>query len=117
MIQHIVIVGLIGYVLTTLLLHTDGPLDIFLRFRVYVGLDLPVMGVEPVTYVRDGNPTSFVAKLLACYWCTTTWMCLVTAVGYILLGNAPWMKLVFIWLASIGISSLAYTLYTRGGHE
>lgn len=59
---RVLIVGLGAWRLGSLLVHEDGPWDVFERIRRFVGL-------------RPGEEIEGMwAKLLACMWCCTPWV-------------------------------------------
>jgi len=51
---------------TSLVIDEDGPLDIFLRFRNFVG----------VKFDEFSKPygENFLSSLLSCFWCSSVWV-------------------------------------------
>lgn len=62
--MQVVIVGLAGWRLASLLVHEDGPFGIFLRIRTAAGVPEGVDIIE-----------GFWALLLSCVMCTSVWTC------------------------------------------
>jgi len=52
--------------LSYMLTQEAGPSDVFLRFRVWAGVDQDVTGTI--------YGTSFLGDVLACFWCTSVWV-------------------------------------------
>lgn len=69
--------------------YTDGPDDIFLKFRGWVG----VSGDDAL---RD----TFLAKLFACWLCYTTWLCLFASIYAVLVYTLSVFSLPLLWLGS-----------------
>jgi|WetSurSiteA1Bulk_404760.scaffolds.fasta_scaffold322008_1 hypothetical protein len=114
MIQAIVIIGFSAFALTFMLQETDGPGDIFLRVRLYLGTELPIYDEEKeIGTLKEGKPSGFLAKLYGCYWCLSTWWCFLLTVGYIFIGYAKLVDILYVWFAAIGVSALVRSLYLR----
>lgn len=61
-----VVVALAVWRVSSLLVNEEGPLDIFVRLRKFVG----------VKYDEFSQPygTNFISKLFACVWCMSIWL-------------------------------------------
>lgn len=99
-ILHAQSLGALGYMLR----YTDGPGDIFRKFRISVGI-LPLIkddGSED-EMVMD----TFFAKWYACHWCFTTWYALFStfSIAYMTdYWNVIW--LLTVWLSLVMIACL-----------
>ncbi len=108
MLEHIIINGLVVFVVAYMLHHLDGPLDVFLKIRKLVGIiDVPVLNddgnvVDRVREVAD-KP---LAKLVACFWCLSTWVSLASTILYGLAVHLSWWQYPILWLASTAISGI-----------
>lgn len=72
--------GLASWRLTYMLIEDDGPLDVFAKFRKFVG----------VTYDEHGYPvpkTSF-SKGLMCFYCQSIWWGFIFGLSYVFLREA-----------------------------
>jgi len=106
-----VIVGLCSFAITYMLKYTDGPFDAFAKLRVLVGLELPVIEDGIVTaYLETEGYGNFFAKLFACFWCLTTWICLFVVIGYILLVYNNVKAFPFLWFGGVGLSGFLHGL-------
>lgn len=74
----ILLISVANWRISNMIQREDGPFDIFVRLREFVGLtkveDLPLN--EQLLYpedefIHDGN---FFAKLLECIWCLSVWV-------------------------------------------
>jgi hypothetical protein len=52
--------------LTSLIVNEEGPFDIFVKLRTYIGIETNAYGVS------GGN--NMIAKALTCIWCTSLWV-------------------------------------------
>lgn len=57
-----IVCGLAGWRIASLLVHEDGPFEVFRRFREHFGLD------EDTVELRG-----FWMQLLSCVWCCSVW--------------------------------------------
>lgn len=73
--------------LASLLVVEDGPFDMFLLFRLKAG----------ILYDQNGEPfgTSWFSDGLACLWCVSVWVGLVTGIAYWLWPDVKWVLLPF----------------------
>jgi hypothetical protein len=109
----ILYVGLSTFTVVYLVKFTDGPFDIFYRFKKFIGLIIPLYDdgeTSVVSYIEDDDPSGFVAQVVRCFWCFSTWISFVLSIAYILLVNKSVYVFPFLWLASIGISGFIHTL-------
>jgi hypothetical protein len=60
----LVVAVLATWRLSALLVLEDGPFDVFLNFRMFVGV---------YALGDDMRPKTFLGKLLECVWCTSVW--------------------------------------------
>lgn len=75
MIEAIVVCGLAGWRLASLLVDEDGPWAIFARLRHQAGADAPEVH-------------GLVAEILTCVWCASIWT---TTAMLLLWIAAPWL--------------------------
>lgn len=103
--------GLSIYAVIKMLQDTDGPFDIFLRFRVWVGVDVKMITVDDPYgfYIKDPNPDGFWAKLFSCKYCLSVWLAFLLWLGYISTGYIA----LWIILAPIGMAYLLFELDTH----
>lgn len=59
---RVLVCGLCGWRLASLLVTEDGPFDVFRRIRLRFGLDEDTMLID-----------GFWMKLLSCVWCCSVW--------------------------------------------
>lgn len=116
------LVGLIAFAVTTMVKYTDGPLDIFLRVRVLVRLEIPVAHPIPALakkgitlgYKEDEDPVGFFAKLFHCYWCLTSWISILfTYLLFVVMRSDSLSLFFFVWFAAIGVSGFLHS-YSEG---
>lgn len=89
------ILALATWRVSSLLANEDGPYNVFGRLRNYAG----------VYYDDHSNAQgkNELARMLICLWCSSTWIGLVLAAGYWLLGDSiVWFSLPFA-LSTIAI--------------
>jgi hypothetical protein len=60
MIEHVILAGLAGWRISSLLNWEPGPFDVFGKVRSAAG-------------IRPGEITGELAKLIVCPWCLTVW--------------------------------------------
>jgi hypothetical protein len=112
--MEIVYVGLSTFAIVYLVKYTDGPFDVFARFRRHIGLDIP--DYSPITeigaayYIEDDEPTGFFALLVKCFWCFSTWVALSLSLAYILLIGSQWQLFPFLWFSSITVSGCLHVV-------
>lgn len=85
---------------TYIIRYTDGPFDIFLKFRSYIGINTIEENGEYIEEVSG----STLAKLVECPWCLATWIAFVFALLYCNMFGYDYF--VFAWLYPIGFSGL-----------
>ena len=102
---------------TTFTLHyTDGPGDLFIKFRSFlIGLDkerpLPPYDSEgnEVHIVEEmTSEEGFFQKLLSCFWCSSFWVALIIVGCYYLLYGYSIKSFPFVLAASIGVSGFLH---------
>jgi hypothetical protein len=81
-----IVLSLAVWRLSSLLVHEDGPFDIFLRFRHLTGV-----GYDEWSNVFGSNEVS---RVLTCLWCTSVWVGIALAVLYYLFREPV------VWVAS-----------------
>lgn len=92
------------FAITYMIRFTDGPGDIFLRFRKLVGFTYIDRGDEIVEVVDD----KFLPKLVECFWCFGTWI----ALCVVLLNT--FVPFIVQWFAIIGIAGAVYMWLDNG---
>ena len=121
MIQAIVVVGLASFYVTYTVKYLEGPFGLYHKILLLTGNLLPVYGDdgEVVRYVDASieDTDRFITKVVDCFWCLTTWVCLVVTIIY---GSAMGMsiaQLFLVWLASAGLSSWLFERIPNGTSE
>ena len=77
---QLAILGLAIWRLSSLFANEAGPLDIFLRFRLYIGVKI---GENGLNYATKPFP-----KLVICVWCSSVWFAIAIALLFYLLPDA-----------------------------
>lgn len=108
MLADCVVVGVCVFAIAYLIRYTDGPFDIFYRFRKRIGVYLEEWDGDVYSgEVEDPDPDKFLAKLVSCFWCLSTWVSLgVTSLYVILYGDSHIFP--FMWLFAIGLSGVLH---------
>jgi hypothetical protein len=104
-------VGLSTFTIVYLVKYTDGPFDIFYRFRKFIKLEIPMYdssGTSVLSYIEDDDPNGFFALLVKCFWCFSTWVALFLSVAYILLVNKQYVTFPFLWFSAIAVSGILH---------
>jgi hypothetical protein len=100
-----IILALAVWRLSSLLVHEEGPFDIFLSLRHRAG----------VAYTEYSNRIgkNEIARALVCLWCTSVWVGIVVVLLYVILGD------LVVWLASPFALSAGAILVEQvvGGNE
>lgn len=121
MIQAIVVVGLASFYVTYTVRYLEGPFGAYHRILSWLGIHrVPVLDdIEHVVdYVEEyENMDSFITKLVRCFWCLTTWICLAFTVIYGLLVAMSVEQLFLVWLASAGLSGWLFERVPDGTSE
>jgi hypothetical protein len=102
MLADVAVVGLSTFGLAYILRYTDGPFNLFVKFRGALGLRRVSVYDENgdiVDYVEESDDRFF-AKLIGCFWCLSTWISLVLS----LLIMIPLLQLPLVWFGALGIS-------------
>ena len=89
--------------ITYLIRYTDGPFNIFIVFRLWMGIKKIYTGVDE--FFEDIGH-GFFAKLFSCFWCISTWVSLLL----VLIFNGLDFVL---WFACIGISGFMHEIIVR----
>lgn len=98
------LVGASTFAIVVMLQELDGPFDILLKFRGFVG----IYYVDSKKVVED----SVFAKLFSCPWCLSVWISLpILVMLYIIIGrDVPIALFPFLWASSISVSVTFYAL-------
>lgn len=62
MLEQAILIGIAAWRITALLSYEQGPFDIFVRFRKFLGFD-HTFG-KPISW-----PDTFLANIISCVWC------------------------------------------------
>lgn len=112
MIEAITATGLITFAITYLLKDTNGPNDMFLRLRLAAGIRFaPVWGDhDNVVDTMEEASSSFLSKVIICWWCFSTWIALFTSILYtlVILNYHFWSAIPFIWFGAIAIAGIIH---------
>jgi hypothetical protein len=96
-IGDLVVISLVVFTLTVLLKDTEGPFDLFQKFKnILVG--------------SEGHERAFFIKLFSCPWCLGTWISAVVTLLYCITSKSTFPTFIAYWLASIGITGLLYAM-------
>lgn len=124
MIQAIVVIGLASLYLTYTVRYLEGPFGIYHWVMSKCGIHWMPMydsNGDFVSYVehtfRSHEKLSFITKLVLCYWCFTTWVCLAVTIIYVSLSSLNFGQGVFVWLASAGLSGWLFERIPDGTSE
>ncbi len=121
MIQAIVVVGLASFYITYTVKYLEGPFGLCHKILSLTGNLLPVYGDdgEVVRYVDASIETTnrFITKVVDCFWCFTTWICLAVTIIYGLVIGMSIAQLFLVWLASAGLSSWLFERISDGTSE
>ena len=99
-----IILGLAVWRLSSLLVHEDGPLDIFLWFRHWAGV-----GYDEYSNIVGKNELS---RALICLWCTSVWVGIALTLLYTLFREPV------VWLsAPLALSTVAVIVERIVGGE
>lgn len=95
--------------LTWLIRYTDGPLDIFLRFRKFVGIDyIPEYDGDSIVHIHE-QPIPHhlpLARLVGCFWCLSVWLSL--PVVLLVNGKASARETLSLMIGSVGIAGFLH---------
>lgn len=118
MIEDIIVCGLASFAVTYMIKYTDGPFNIFQKFRFWIGLDIPVVLIhDEIVYEEDRDSNRLFAKVVKCFWCFTTWISAAFVIGYIFIGYNVLQSFPFLWFASIAVSGVIYELLNLFNEE
>ncbi len=110
MIEAIAVVGLFTFGICYLVRYTDGPLNMFARFRGKLGIrSLSVLDNNGnITDYIEESDDSFFAKLISCFWCFSTWISFAGTIIYFFIGHYTLLAFPFIWFGAVGISGTVH---------
>lgn len=121
MIQAIIVVGLTSFYITYVVKYLEGPFGLCHKILSLTGNLLPVYDDDgEVTRYVDADAASTdrsITKVVDCFWCFTTWICLATTIIYGLVMGMSIAKLLLVWLASSGLSSWLFERISDGTSE
>ena len=121
MIQAIVVVGLASFYITYTVKYLEGPFGLYHKILLLTGNLLPVYDDdgEVVRYVEASVETTnrFITKVVDCFWCLTTWVCLAVTIIYGLVTGMSIAQSFLVWLASAGLSSWLFERISDGTSE
>lgn len=69
---RVLLVILATWRITSLVVREDGPLDVFIKLRVKLGIRYNESGVA--------YGTNVISRGLSCFWCTSVWVSFATAI-------------------------------------
>ena len=108
----IFLIGFASFGIVYIIKFTDGPFDVFCVFRRLIKLEIPLLAANGsvVDWYTDEEPETFIAKLVACFWCTTVWVSLIFTMIYFAVSVlSPWL-LILYWFGSVGLSGFLYEI-------
>ena len=107
---------------TYLIHYTDGPGDVFFRFRDWL---MRVKETEERVYPAPGQEVyitrtvtvdeeSFFYKLFNCFWCSSTWSAIIiVGLYYVVMGYQIW-TFPFVALGTLGVSGFLGEILSDG---
>lgn len=95
--------------LTYILRYTNGPFDVFLEWRKFMGLVYIAVTNDSgrISEYLESVPDKFAAKLVNCFWCLSTWVAMILAAIVVLLPGAFSLWLIAVF-ASVGLSGFIH---------
>ena len=109
----LIVLHLSVFGLTYLLRYFEGPFDVLLHFRKACGIQyLPVLDEdgnlvniieEPIT-----RQHGWLARLVGCHWCLTTWVSIVAVVLYVWAAATDIMFVPFLIFSCTAVSGLLH---------
>lgn len=114
MVEAIAAVGLFTFGLCYLVKYTNGPWNVFVKFRVMLGTHrVPVLeGKEVIVDYIEESDGSFFGDWIDCWWCFSTWIAGIVALVYCLIFvGISWMALVafpFTWFGAVGVAGVIH---------
>lgn len=109
MLIDVVLLGLAVFSITYMIRRTDGPFDLFVKLREFVGIhhaeeyeDEVYIGVVEVV------DNTFMARLFSCYWCLSLWVSLVCLLIWNILPD------VILLFSIIGVAGLLNGIISYG---
>jgi len=98
-----ILIGLATFAITYLVQCTDGPFNIFNKFRLIAGIRTETYNKgTPGEYAIEVVDDKFFAKLVSCWWCMSTWVALVLTLVTL---SHP-----VAWPAAIGLAGLMHKI-------
>jgi hypothetical protein len=118
MMTAVIVVGLASFYITYTVRYLEGPFGLHHKVLSLIGVIQPVYDNDNdvVSYV-EVEPDRFITKLVSCFWCVTTWVCLAVTVVYGLCCSLSTGQLAFVWLASSGLSGYLHERSLDGESE
>ena len=112
MITAVVVVGLASLYITYTVRHLEGPFGSYHKILSLAGVIQPIYGNdgELLNYI-EVTSDRFIAKLVRCFWCFTTWVCLAITIAYVVCSSLNFWQGAFVWLASSGLSGWLCAVY------
>lgn len=118
MITAVVVVGLASLYIAYTVSYLDGPFGLYRKILAWTGVIQPVYGYNKdiVDYVEVAveDRDRFITKLVGCFWCLTTWVCLALTVIYVNCSSLNFGQGMFVWLASSGLSGYLHERLVDG---
>jgi len=99
MLENILVLGLVSFTITFMLHDLVGPFEIFRRIREKVGIDANFYIVKPSRW----------ADLFHCFWCLTTWVCLIISAVFVIFYGLSLILGIYLWLGAVAVSGIIYT--------
>ena len=96
--------GLCVYAITNIVRWTNGPFNIFVKFREFIGIKVIDVNGEKQEAVKD----AFFAKLVDCSWCLSFWVAAIITGVFVLLMDTGWGPFPFGWLSATAVSGILH---------
>ena len=98
--------------------YLEGPFGLCHKILSLTGNLLPVYddNGKVARYVEAsvGTTNRYITKVVDCFWCFTTWICLIVTIIYGLAMGMSIAQSFLIWLASAGLSSWLFERISDG---
>jgi hypothetical protein len=95
--EDLVVISLVVFTITVLIKDTEGPFDLFQKFKnILVG--------------SEGHERVFFVKLFSCPWCIGTWISIAVSLLYLLISHRSISVAIAYCIASIGVTGIMYAL-------
>jgi len=103
MIEYIVLIGISTFVITFFVMSLSGPFGIFGKMHDWA---VSVKVNESMPMLTDCHP--FFAGLYNCFYCMSTWVCILVTVLYVFLISIPIRLALPVFIGGLGFCCVLY---------